>query len=271
MSSNRSNGPHLLDPAARRGAGRRRRPDDRRGHRRRRVSDARQRGGSPRGPARRHPAGTGAGHDDPAARHPGRCPRARARRRRAALDPRRARHPRRGRGRRLGRRARRPAVAGGGVEARAGTAVPRPGLAAGARGTGARPGRRARSSSGGRSAGARVACRTAAAVGASAVVALSFPLHPPGRPERSRAAELATPAAARHPRARGAGPHRPVRHPRRGRGRAARRGDARRRHRRPLDRRLGRRRWPRWCVAAPAGRLTAGRRPRGNAAVGERR
>ncbi|WP_052851039.1 alpha/beta family hydrolase [Streptomyces avicenniae] len=44
---------------------------------------------------------------------------------------------------------------------------------------------------GGRSAGARVACRTAAALGARAVLALSFPLHPPGRPERSRAAELA--------------------------------------------------------------------------------
>jgi predicted alpha/beta-hydrolase family hydrolase len=43
---------------------------------------------------------------------------------------------------------------------------------------------------GGRSAGARVACRTAAAVGAAAVVALAFPLHPPGRPERSRAEEL---------------------------------------------------------------------------------
>ena len=43
---------------------------------------------------------------------------------------------------------------------------------------------------GGRSAGARVACRTAAAVGADAVVALAFPLHPPGRPERSRAGEL---------------------------------------------------------------------------------
>ena len=42
----------------------------------------------------------------------------------------------------------------------------------------------------GRSSGARVACRTAAAVGASAVVALAFPLHPPGRPERSRLAEL---------------------------------------------------------------------------------
>lgn len=43
---------------------------------------------------------------------------------------------------------------------------------------------------GGRSAGARVACRTATAVGAAACVALSFPLHPPGRPERSRLAEL---------------------------------------------------------------------------------
>lgn len=43
---------------------------------------------------------------------------------------------------------------------------------------------------GGRSSGARVACRTAATVGAAGVVALAFPLHPPGRPERSRAAEL---------------------------------------------------------------------------------
>ncbi len=43
---------------------------------------------------------------------------------------------------------------------------------------------------GGRSNGARVACRTARAVEARAVVALAFPLHPPGRPERSRAAEL---------------------------------------------------------------------------------
>lgn len=48
---------------------------------------------------------------------------------------------------------------------------------------------------GGRSAGARVACRTAAPVGASAVVALSFPLHPPGRPESSRAAELLLPSS----------------------------------------------------------------------------
>ncbi|MFI7585223.1 alpha/beta family hydrolase [Kocuria sp. M1N1S27] len=46
---------------------------------------------------------------------------------------------------------------------------------------------------GGRSAGARVACRTAAAVGAAAVVCLAFPLHPPGRPERSRAEELLRP------------------------------------------------------------------------------
>jgi uncharacterized protein len=43
---------------------------------------------------------------------------------------------------------------------------------------------------GGRSNGARLACRTARPAGARAVVALAFPLHPPGRPERSRAAEL---------------------------------------------------------------------------------
>lgn len=43
---------------------------------------------------------------------------------------------------------------------------------------------------GGRSAGARSACRTAAHLGASGVLALSFPLHPPGRPERSRVDEL---------------------------------------------------------------------------------
>lgn len=43
---------------------------------------------------------------------------------------------------------------------------------------------------GGRSAGARVACRSGAASGAVAVLALAFPLHPPGRPERSRVAEL---------------------------------------------------------------------------------
>ncbi|TFV67798.1 UNVERIFIED_ORG: hypothetical protein E4P37_01520 [Bacillus sp. AZ43] len=43
---------------------------------------------------------------------------------------------------------------------------------------------------GGRSAGARVACRTAVAQGAAGVLALAFPLHPPGRPEKSRAAEL---------------------------------------------------------------------------------
>jgi uncharacterized protein len=43
---------------------------------------------------------------------------------------------------------------------------------------------------GGRSAGARVACRTAGPLGARGVLALSFPLHPPGRPEKSRAEEL---------------------------------------------------------------------------------
>ena len=45
--------------------------------------------------------------------------------------------------------------------------------------------------SAGRSAGARVACRTAEVVAADAVIALSFPLHPPGRPDRPRYAELA--------------------------------------------------------------------------------
>jgi hypothetical protein len=43
---------------------------------------------------------------------------------------------------------------------------------------------------GGRSNGARVACRTAPAAGARAVLALAFPLHPPGHPDRSRDAEL---------------------------------------------------------------------------------
>jgi predicted alpha/beta-hydrolase family hydrolase len=46
---------------------------------------------------------------------------------------------------------------------------------------------------GGRSNGARVACRTAGAVRALAVIALAFPLHPPGRPGLSRAAELRIP------------------------------------------------------------------------------
>jgi predicted alpha/beta-hydrolase family hydrolase len=43
---------------------------------------------------------------------------------------------------------------------------------------------------GGRSNGARVACRTALRASARGVIALAFPLHPPGRPERSRANEL---------------------------------------------------------------------------------
>jgi predicted alpha/beta-hydrolase family hydrolase len=46
---------------------------------------------------------------------------------------------------------------------------------------------------GGRSAGARVACRTASSVGAVGVVCLAFPLHPPGRPG-SRLDELLTPS-----------------------------------------------------------------------------
>ena len=46
---------------------------------------------------------------------------------------------------------------------------------------------------GGRSAGARVACRTAGDVGAVAVLCLAFPVHPPGRgddPSKSRMSEL---------------------------------------------------------------------------------
>jgi predicted alpha/beta-hydrolase family hydrolase len=43
---------------------------------------------------------------------------------------------------------------------------------------------------GGRSAGARVACRTAAQTGAVGVLCLAFPVHPPGRPEKTRLGEL---------------------------------------------------------------------------------
>jgi uncharacterized protein len=46
---------------------------------------------------------------------------------------------------------------------------------------------------GGRSSGARVACRTATAGGAAGVLCLAFPVHPPGRPEKDRLAELALP------------------------------------------------------------------------------
>jgi predicted alpha/beta-hydrolase family hydrolase len=43
---------------------------------------------------------------------------------------------------------------------------------------------------GGRSSGARVACRTAAETGAAGVLCLAFPLHAPGRPEQTRLPEL---------------------------------------------------------------------------------
>ena len=43
---------------------------------------------------------------------------------------------------------------------------------------------------GGRSAGARSAARCARRMGASAYLALAFPLHPPGKPEKSRLDEL---------------------------------------------------------------------------------
>jgi uncharacterized protein len=50
---------------------------------------------------------------------------------------------------------------------------------------------------GGRSAGARVACRTASQTNPAAVVCLAFPLHPPGRPEKSRVSELLAPSVPR--------------------------------------------------------------------------
>ena len=46
---------------------------------------------------------------------------------------------------------------------------------------------------GGRSSGARVACRTATEGGAAGVLCLAFPVHPPGRPDKDRLAELAAP------------------------------------------------------------------------------
>jgi hypothetical protein len=50
---------------------------------------------------------------------------------------------------------------------------------------------------GGRSAGARVACRTAGALGAAGVLALAFPLRPPARPDRDRGEELLLPGVPR--------------------------------------------------------------------------
>ncbi|MET0190162.1 MAG: alpha/beta family hydrolase [Pseudonocardia sediminis] len=43
---------------------------------------------------------------------------------------------------------------------------------------------------GGRSSGARVACRTAGDTGASGVLCLAFPVHPPGKPDKDRMPEL---------------------------------------------------------------------------------
>jgi uncharacterized protein len=50
---------------------------------------------------------------------------------------------------------------------------------------------------GGRSAGARVACRTASHTKPAAIVCLAFPLHLPGRPDKSRVAELLAPEVPR--------------------------------------------------------------------------
>jgi uncharacterized protein len=50
---------------------------------------------------------------------------------------------------------------------------------------------------GGRSAGARVACRTADVVGPAGIICLAFPLHLPGQPQKSRIPELLQPQAPR--------------------------------------------------------------------------
>ncbi len=50
---------------------------------------------------------------------------------------------------------------------------------------------------GGRSAGARVACRTADTFELAGIVCLAFPLHLPGQPAKSRAHELLAPRAPR--------------------------------------------------------------------------
>lgn len=69
-------------------------------------------------------------------------------------------------------------------------ASPPPTLDDGVRAAAARLRSRAPLIVGGRSAGARSAARCAASVGAAGCLALAFPLHPPGRPERSRVEEL---------------------------------------------------------------------------------
>jgi uncharacterized protein len=51
---------------------------------------------------------------------------------------------------------------------------------------------------GGRSAGARVAARTGAELGAAGCLALAFPLHPPGRPDKTRLDELLAAAIPTH-------------------------------------------------------------------------
>ena len=50
---------------------------------------------------------------------------------------------------------------------------------------------------GGRSSGARVACRTAAQTGAVGVLCLAFPVHPPGRARRRRGCPSSTPWPSR--------------------------------------------------------------------------
>ena len=145
-------------------------------------------------------------------RCPDRRPRARTRRGRRRLGP---RHRRRhdaaldGRDRRRARRAalprRRPPLAGAGAPARRG--VDRGARRSCATG----PLRGVQVVTGGRSSGARVACRTAEATGAAGVLCLAFPLVPPRRrtatePPPSRIGEL---EAVERARARDPGRERP--------------------------------------------------------------
>jgi predicted alpha/beta-hydrolase family hydrolase len=46
---------------------------------------------------------------------------------------------------------------------------------------------------GGRSYGSRIACRAARPLGSSGVLCLAFPLHPPGKPEKSRLEDVEAP------------------------------------------------------------------------------
>ena len=185
VNSVRNNGPELL------AAGPRTTP--------RRCSSTCSPGRTRREPDGCLPARPGRGPDPARAGPDHRAPRRRPRGRAAA-------RPRCGRRHRCARSARRhPGRArrrGDGGARRAALPGRRPPRARARRASWTRPGWRSSSTSGGgspllfggRSSGARVACRTATAGGAAGVLCLAFPVHPPGRPEKDRLAELAAPA-----------------------------------------------------------------------------